>query len=101
MQWNNQTKEIFAHVCAGVLLIFGMFILGWGFLTPPVGEVHDSLLWIFGQTLVFSGAVLGISLHVDNSVKMIEAKLEKKLHKQLHDELTEEMKDDNQGENQE
>ena len=90
MKWNNQTKEIFAHICAGLLLIFGMAMIIAGFLVPPMGEVHDSLLWIFGQTLVFSGAVLGISLHVDNSVKMIEAKLEQKLHKQLHDEFVEE-----------
>ena len=96
MKWNNQSKEVFAHICAGVLLLFGMFILTWGFLVDPVGEVHDSLLWIFGQTLVFSGAVLGISLHVDNSVKMIEAKLEQKLHKQLHDELTDELKDESE-----
>ena len=93
MKWNNQTKEIFAHLCAGLLLIFGMAMTIAGFLTPPMGEVHDSLLWIFGQTLVFSGAVLGISLHVDNSVKMIEAKLEQKLHKQLHDELSEELQE--------
>ena len=92
MKWNNQTKEIFAHVCAGLLLLFGMGILTWGFVTPPIGEVHDSLLWIFGQTLVFSGAVLGISLHVDNSIKMIESKLENKLHKQLRDELSNELK---------
>ncbi len=93
MNWNNKTKEIFAHVCAGLLLLFGMGILTWGFVTPPIGEVHDSLLWIFGQTLVFSGAVLGISLHVDNSIKMIESKLENKLHKQLRDELSNELKD--------
>ena len=93
MNWNNKTKEIFAHVCAGLLLLFGMGILTWGFVTPPIGEVHDSLLWIFGQTLVFSGAVLGISLHVDNSIKMIESMLENKLHKQLRDELSNELKD--------
>ena len=93
MNWNNKTKEIFAHVCAGLLLLFGMGILTWGFVTPPIGEVHDSLLWIFGQTLVFSGAVLGISLHVDNSIKMIESKLENTLHKQLRDELSSELKD--------
>ena len=93
MNWNNKTKEIFAHVCAGLLLLFGMGILTWGFVTPPIGEVHDSLLWIFGQTLVFSGAVLGISLHVDNSIKMIESKLENTLHKQLRDELSSELQD--------
>ena len=93
MNWNNKTKEIFAHVCAGLLLLFGMIILTWGFVTPPIGEVHDSLLWTFGQILVFSGAVLGISLHVDNSIKMVESKLESKLHKKIHDELSNKLKD--------
>ncbi len=91
MKWTNQSKEIVAHIAAGLLLFFGMAMVVAGFIIPPAGEVHDSILWVFGQTLVFSGAVLGISLHVDNSVKMIEAKLEEKLHKQLHDELHEEM----------
>ena len=86
MKWNNQSKEIAAHVCAGLLLLFGMIMVVCGFITPPSGEVHDSILWIFGQTLVFSGAVLGISLHVDNSIKSIEAKLEEKMNKRIRDE---------------
>lgn len=94
MKWNNQSKEIVAHIAAGLLLIFGMAMVIAGFIVPPSGEVHDSILWVFGQTLVFSGAVLGISLHMDNSVKTIESKLEEKLHKKLHDELTEEMNED-------
>ena len=63
-----------------------MIMVVCGFITPPSGEVHDSILWIFGQTLVFSGAVLGISLHVDNSIKSIEAKLEKKMNNRIRDE---------------
>ena len=86
MKWNNQSKEIVAHIVAGVMLLFGMIMVVCGFITPPSGEVHDSILWIFGQTLVFSGAVLGISLHVDNSIKSIEAKLEEKINQQIHDE---------------
>ena len=86
MKWNNQSKEIAAHVCAGLLLLFGMIMVVCGFITPPSGEVHDSILWIFGQTLVFSGAVLGISLHVDNSIKSIESKLEEKMNQRIRDE---------------
>lgn len=86
MKWNNQSKEIAAHIAAGLLLFFGMIMVVCGFITPPSGEVHDSILWIFGQTLVFSGAVLGISLHVDNSIKSIEAKLEKKMNQRIRDE---------------
>ena len=87
MKWNNKSKEIVAHVAAGLLLLFGMIMVVCGFITPPSGEVHDSILWIFGQTLVFSGAVLGISLHVDNSIKSIEAKLEEKMNQQIRDEV--------------
>ena len=72
------------------MLLFGMVITTAGFLIPPTGEVHDSVLWIFGQTLVFAGAILGVSLHVDNSVKAIEAKIEERVHKKIHDELVEE-----------
>lgn len=86
MKWNNQSKEIVAHVAAGLLLLFGMIMVVCGFITPPSGEVHDSILWIFGQTLVFSGAVLGISLHVDNSIKSIEVKLEEKMNQRIRDE---------------
>ena len=86
MKWNNQSKEIVAHIVAGVMLLFGMIMVVSGFIIPPSGEVHDSILWIFGQTLVFSGAVLGISLHVDNSIKSIEAKLEKKMNQRIRDE---------------
>lgn len=87
MKWNNQSKEIAAHIAAGLLLFFGMIMVVCGFITPPSGEVHDSILWIFGQTLVFSGAVLGISLHVDNSIKSIETNLEEKIKKRIHDEV--------------
>ena len=87
MKWNNKSKEIVAHVAAGLLLLFGMIMVVCGFITPPSGEVHDSILWIFGQTLVFSGAVLGISLHVDNSIKGIEAKLEEKMNQRIRDEV--------------
>lgn len=87
MKWNNKSKEITAHVAAGLLLLFGMIMVVCGFITPPSGEVHDSILWIFGQTLVFSGAVLGISLHVDNSIKSIEAKLEEKMNQRIRDEV--------------
>ena len=94
MKWNNQSKEIVAHVAAGLLLFFGMIMVVCGFITPPSGEVHDSILWIFGQTLVFSGAVLGISLHVDNSIKSIEAKLEEKINQQIHDEAQQDIGSD-------
>lgn len=91
MKWNNQSKEVVSHVAAGLLLLFGMVMVVCGFFTPPAGEVHNSILWVFGQTLVFSGAVLGISLHVDNSIQSIEAKLEDKMRRRIHEEVQQEI----------
>lgn len=50
------------------------FIVGWGltiaaFCLPPVGEVHDSILWILGQALLYAAGVLGVGLYVTGSMK--------------------------------
>lgn len=53
------------------LIAFG---LGWsltiaGFLIPPLGEVADSILWILGQSLLYTASVLGIGMYTNNLVK--------------------------------
>lgn len=84
MKWNDFTsKELVTHIVSGVLLLFGMTIVSAGFIVPPSGEVHDSILWIFGEVLVFGGAVLGISLHIDNSAKIIEQRVLKKIRERI------------------
>lgn len=52
------------------LIAFG---LGWcltiaGFIIPPLGEVADSILWILGQSLLYTASVLGISVYANNLV---------------------------------
>ena len=39
---------------------FGVLLLVAGFVTPPVGEIHHSLLIAFGEILTFSGSLIGI-----------------------------------------
>lgn len=56
------------------------FILGWvmtiaAFCTEPVGEVHDSILWILGQALVYTAAVFGIALYAGNSVRSMKRQI--------------------------
>ena len=52
------------------------FIIGWalsiaGFIVPPVGEVHESLLFILGQALVYAASVFGIAAYFKSeSVQM-------------------------------
>ena len=43
-----------------VLCAFGCMMLVAGFVTPPTGEIHHSLLIAFGEILTFSGSLIGI-----------------------------------------
>jgi hypothetical protein len=52
------------------------FILGWGltiagFCIPPIGEIADSVLWVLGQALIYTGSVLGLTQYFSaESVKL-------------------------------
>ena len=46
-----------------VLCTFGCALLVAGFWTPPVGEIHHSVLIAFGEILTFSGSLVGIDYH--------------------------------------
>ena len=39
---------------------FGCALLACGFVAPPIGEIHHSLLIAFGELLTFSGSLIGI-----------------------------------------
>ena len=54
------------------------FVVGWGltiagFIIPPKGEVHDSVLWILGQALVYTASVLGIGMYFNNQMQKFRA----------------------------
>ena len=42
------------------LCVFGCTMLVAGFVVPPVGEIHHSILIAFGEILTFSGSLIGI-----------------------------------------
>lgn len=49
------------------------FVLGWGLTIAGfwigAGVVHDSVLWILGQSLVYSASVFGVGMYVTGEVK--------------------------------
>ena len=56
-----QIKELTA--CA--MLLFGAVLAFIALLMPPPGEIHDSVLYIFAQILIYAGSVFGISAYVE------------------------------------
>ena len=47
-------------ILAVAMCTFGCALLIAGFVTPPMGEIHHSLLIAFGEILTFSGSLIGI-----------------------------------------
>ena len=50
----------FQLAIAITLCTFGCTMLVAGFLCPPLGEIHHSVLVAFGEILTFSGSLIGI-----------------------------------------
>ena len=60
---NEKQKAIMKKVqllLAVSLCVFGCLMLTAGFIAPPIGEIHHSLLIAFGEILTFSGSLIGI-----------------------------------------
>lgn len=54
-----QTGSAIAMLTVGTLLSVA------GFCVPPVGEISESVLWFFGQCLLYAGSILGVGAYVD------------------------------------
>lgn len=47
------------------LIVVGCGLLIAGFVVPPPGEIHNSVLIAFGEILTFAGAVFGLKYHYE------------------------------------
>lgn len=50
-------------VLAFILVVFGMTLVMLALFMPPRGEIHPSVITVFGMLLVAAGAFLGIDLN--------------------------------------
>ena len=50
-------------------LLSAVVLLIAGFVVPPPGEIHNSVLVAFGEILTFAGAVFGMKYHYQYNSK--------------------------------
>lgn len=65
LNWNPNLKELTAIV----LLTFGIILAFIALMMPPPGEIHDSVLYIFAQILIYCGSIFGIDSYVSKKIK--------------------------------
>lgn len=72
------TKEKISYGMAVLSLTCGFILLFMSFIFPPEGEINSSVLYAFGEILLFAGSILGISVHL-NSLRSMRGNSNKKL----------------------
>ena len=50
-------------VVAVLLILFGCVLVVMAFGVAPLGIIDNSVLWVLGQILVFSGTLFGVDYH--------------------------------------
>lgn len=58
-----QTGSAIAMLTTGTLLSVA------GFCVPPLGEISESVLWFFGQCLLYAGSILGVGAYVNCKIR--------------------------------
>lgn len=73
----KETKDNITVGSAIGMLIFGVALTLAAFLLPPIGEIHDSVLWVLGQSLIYAGGALGIANYARQSAREAVEEMER------------------------
>lgn len=89
LKWNDLTyKERLGYIFASACFALGWLITFIAFFVEPVGDVSNSVLYILGQALLFSGAIVGIGQYFNMEVQNYKSEIRRYLdtrEKELED----------------
>lgn len=57
----KERKDTITVLSAVAMLLFGCVLTTIAFFLDPMGEIHDSVLWVLGQCFIYAGGALGIA----------------------------------------
>lgn len=57
---NTSTKHTLQFILSWIMVAIGCILVFAAFFVPPQGEIHGSVIAVFGEMLTFSGAIIGI-----------------------------------------
>lgn len=71
----QETKDAVQYGSAIAMLAAGVLLSILGFFVPPVGEISDSVLWFFGQCLIYAGSVFGLGIYIENKFSDLKRRM--------------------------
>lgn len=54
---------------AACLLGAGMLLAYISLFLPPPGEIHESVIYVFAQILIYAGSIFGIEHYINEKLK--------------------------------
>lgn len=74
-----EAKELIQYLTAIGMLLSGVGMSIAGFISPPVGEISDSVLNYLSQCLIWAGSIFSIKIYVNSQLEQVKKQL-KRLH---------------------
>ena len=68
------TREILLFTCAMIAFFSGIGFGVAGFIVAPTGELHDSVLWLIAQLLLFTASAFGLVSYTEASTRKMNEK---------------------------
>lgn len=81
----RETRESVQMASAVAMLAGGFGLSVAGFLTPPVGVIHESVLGLFAECLVYAGSIFGVSIYIQSKYTEIRNFVEKKMEEKKNE----------------
>ena len=76
---SKATKENI-QLLSAIAMLFGGFALAVaGFIVPPTGQIHESVLGIFAECLIYAGSIFGVTIYIQTKYSELRSYLDKKL----------------------
>lgn len=77
----KEQRTDFQYYTAGFMLLAGIVLSIAGFIVPPVGEISDSVLWLFAQCLIYAGSIFGVGIYIQSRFTSMKDQLEREFKK--------------------
>ena len=61
IKMKDDTKELLQYFLCVFCIVGAMVMSFLAMYTDPTGEIHESVLWLIAQVLVFCGSLMGIN----------------------------------------
>ena len=57
----------------------GMALTVAGFIVSPLGEIHESVLGLFAECLIYAGSIFGVAIYAHNKYAEIKTYVEERM----------------------